>query len=308
MGTRLSIAAPDDLSLPRDANSYGYIRLAPDRWDADRQCLCTVLDLDNGPVRLDVAQQERGRLRAIADRALLRSEQSSVRAAMTRMLRLDETEDDIAAFHAIDPRWKTSGRGRLFRSSSLLMDMVRTVTSCNIAWSGTVLMNERFCAVLGRGGAFPSALRLARTRPGTLRSRCRVGYRDTRLIELAKLFTRGEIDEAWMTDPVTPDDAVFAFLKTLPGFGPYAAANMMQLLGRYGFLAIDSEAVRHGKQTLGLTGSEREIVSQLRARYEPFGAHKFRSYWFELWEAYEKVHGPGHLWKPATPRAKASAR
>lgn len=33
----------------------------------------------------------------------------------------------------------------------------------------------------------------------------------------------------------------------LPGIGPFSAANMMQLLGRYERIACDSETVRHFK-------------------------------------------------------------
>ena len=45
MGTRLSIAAPADFRLARDVCSYGYFRLAPDRWDVPTQSLHTIFDL-----------------------------------------------------------------------------------------------------------------------------------------------------------------------------------------------------------------------------------------------------------------------
>jgi 3-methyladenine DNA glycosylase/8-oxoguanine DNA glycosylase len=299
MGSRLSIAAPEDFALARDANSYGYVRLAPDRWDATENCLRTVFDLDEGPAKLRIAQRAPARLEVVADRSLSRSEQQTTRGAIARMLRLDESAAQIAAFHAVDPRWRASGRGRVFRSPTLFQDVIRTVTSCNVAWSSTVNMNARFCTVLGRGGAFPQVQRLARVRPGTLRGRCRVGYRDQRIIDLAKMFADGSIDEAWLSDATQRDEDVFAFLKTLPGIGPYAAANIMQLLGRYSFLAVDSESVRHGRQELGMVGEDARVIAMLRQHYEPFGAHKFRSYWFELWTAYERKAGPAHEWKPA---------
>src|SRR5260370_139677 len=79
----------------------------------------------------------------------------------------------------------------------------------------------------------PRAARLAGMRSGTLRARCRVGYRDARMIELAQMFASGEIDAAWIEDPATPDDALWEAMLEWPGIGPYAAANIMQLLGRY---------------------------------------------------------------------------
>jgi 3-methyladenine DNA glycosylase/8-oxoguanine DNA glycosylase len=159
-------------------------------------------------------------------------------------------------------------------------------------------MNVRLCEVINPG--FPSPRQLARTRPATLRARCSVGYRDVRLVELAKLVASGEVNPEWFEDPANPDDAVYKALLELPGIGPYAAANAMQLLGRFSRLALDSESVRHGKAVLGLTGGERAIMKRLAAHYEPFGPHKFRSYWFELWDHYEQKRGPAWTWDPHT--------
>ena len=119
-------------------------------------------------------------------------------------------------------------------------------------------------------------------------------------MQLAKLFATGKIDEAWLESAHTPDDDVFKFLLTLPGIGPYAAGNIMQLLGRYSRLALDTESVRHGKAVLGYTGTDREILKTLAKHYEQFGAHQFKSYWFELWDFYESKRGPAHTWERET--------
>eukprot|EP00913_Durusdinium_trenchii_P005953 g5565.t1 len=220
------------------------------------------------------------------DRTLARGEQGEARSQITRMLRLDEDRASVRAFHRVDPRWRRSGRARLFRSPTLFEDVIKTVTSCNVAWPSTVNMNKRLCQTLGarceNAHAFPTAQKMARTRPGTLRGRCRVGYRDQRMVDLAKLFVRGEIDEMWLSDPATDDEDVFQFLVTLPGIGPYAASNIMQLLGRYSRIALDTESVRHGKTVLGMTGTDAQIMKKVAAHFEPFGEHKFKSYWFEL--------------------------
>jgi hypothetical protein len=120
------------------------------------------------------------------------------------------------------------------------------------------------------------------------------------MIDLAKLFLAGEIDEAWLADPSTPDDDVFAFLKGLPGLGPYSAANVMQLLGRYERLPIDTETFRHAKTVLGMDGTDAALAKRVEAHYAPFGRHKFRRYWFELWEFYEAKRGPAWTWDPDT--------
>lgn len=324
MGTRLTIRVPADFVLSRDVCSYGYFLLAPNRWDTKSQTLARTLHLAEGPTRAVLTQQPSGAgvspaklcgknthfcfphhpgspLRASFDRSLSRTEQAEARHRITRMLRLDEDETHTAAFHTLDPRWKSSGRCRLFRSPTLFEDVIKTVTSCNVTWPSTVNMNRRLCEVLGVGGAFPTAQRLARARPGTLRARCRVGYRDVRLVDLARLFVprAGKppaVDEAQLTDPATTDDAVFAFLTTLPGIGPYAAGNIMMLLGRYSRLAIDTETLSHAKTVLGMKGTANTLAKKLAAHYEPFGPCKFKSYWFERWDYYESKQGFSHNW------------
>jgi 3-methyladenine DNA glycosylase/8-oxoguanine DNA glycosylase len=185
----------------------------------------------------------------------------------------------------------------MMRSPSFFEDVIKTVTSCNVTWPSTVVMNIRLCEVVGRGGAFPTPKRLVRTRPATLRARCRVGYRDARIIELSEMFASGEVEPAWFEDPATPDDAIHEKLLEWPGIGPYAAANIMQLLGRYARLPLDSESIRHGKTVMGLKGSDRKIMKAMHRHFEPFGRHAFRSYWFELWEFYERKAGKSWTWE-----------
>lgn len=311
----LEILVPQDYLLHRDVCSYGYFRLAPNLWIPETQTLSRILDLPGGPVSLEITQPPRGGrgeaglrgkpLRVLPSRGLDAAERSAVFWAMKRMLRLDESKADLRAFHKVDPRWKASGRGRVFRSPTLFEDVVKTVTSCNVTWPSTVGMNRRLCEVMGRrspggGFAFPTVEKLARAKAVTLRSRCRVGYRDTRIVELARLFRKGEVDEAWLRDPATDDEAVFKFLKSLPGIGPYAAGNIMQLLGRYSRLALDSESLRHARAVLKMEGTDAELMKRLAGHYEPFGRHKFRSYWFEVWAFYESRKGPAHTWDKVT--------
>jgi len=299
VGSRLTVRTPDDYLFVRDVCSYGYFVLAPNVWDPIERSLTRKLELPGGPSTLVMTQpggQPGSPLRVVADRTVARGERAELVGALTRMLRLDESSADLAAFHRADPRWRPTGRGRLFRSPTLFEDVVKTVTSCNVAWPSTVKMNEKLCALAG--GVFPSPDRLARTRPRTLRARCGVGYRDARLVELARIFTRREIDEETLVDPASGDDDVFTALLGLPGIGPYAAGNIMQLLGRYTRLAIDTETERHARTVLGMTSSGRALTAAIEAHYAGFGDHRFRSYWFEVWAWYEKRRGPSWTWAP----------
>jgi 3-methyladenine DNA glycosylase/8-oxoguanine DNA glycosylase len=294
----LSLATPPGYIFHRDFCSYGYFLLEPNRWNPVTRTLTRPLNLETGVATLTIAQPDgkSSPVKAKADRALSRSEKQQATRQLRRMLSLDDT--GVAEFHRLDPRWKKSGRGRLMRSPTFFEDVVKTVTSCNVAWPSTIIMNRKLCEAFNP--AFPTPQQLARKRPATLRARCSVGYRDKRLVELAKLAASGHIDERWFEDPNTPDDALHQALIDLPGIGPYAAANIMQLLGRYHRLPLDSESVRHGKNILGFTGTEKQIMQQVDAHFAPFGPHRFRSYWFELWDFYEAKRGKSWTWDPAT--------
>jgi len=311
MGTRLTITPPADYVLARDVASYGYFVLAPNAWDARRGVLARPFHLADGLAAASIAQPGAGprdadawsttwrgagsALRVQVDRALTRVECAGLRAGIRRMLHLDD--EGVADFHRLDPRWRRSGRARIFRSPTLFEDVLKTVTSCNVTWSGTKQMNRRLCAAYSP--AFPRPADLARRRPETLRRLTGVGYRDARIIELARLFQGGEIDENRWIDPAVDDATVRAELLDLPGVGPYAAHNIMQLLGRYAFLAVDTETMRHARNELRCEGDDSSLRRQVEAYYEPFGRQRFRSYWFELWTAYERDHGPAWAWTGA---------
>lgn len=302
-----TIKPPADYSLVRDACSYGYFLLAPNRWNVKEQSLSRALLLDKAVVGI-IISQPKGRgtpLRIGTDCALTKVQRALAETQIRRMLRLDEDESHVRAFHKVDPRWKRSGRARLFRSPTLFEDVLKTVTSCNVTWPGTVQMNRRLCEVIGKQSpsgllTFPTPAALARTRPQTLRSRCRVGYRDLRIIELARMFAKNAPEVRIIENPSTPDDLLHETLLSLPGVGPYAAANIMQLLGRYSRLPLDTESVRHGRSVLGYTGSSKQVMKRVHEHFAPFASHAFRSYWFEMWIHYEKLQGPAHTWERDT--------
>lgn len=320
----LTLQPPADFSLPRDVCSYGYFLLAPNYWDPRAKTLWRVLNLQDGPILTHISQKRKGaKLTIKLSRTPSKPERTVLIQQVTRMLRLDESAEHTKRFHTLDNRYKATGRARLFRSPTLFEDVIKTVTSCNVTWPSTINMNKRLCEVVGdevelnasttspksqsatfRAFAFPTAHQLAKTRPATLRARCRVGYRDQRIIDLAKLFstptTKGGFDTAKIENPSTPDDEVFGALIELPGIGPYAAANIMQLLGRYARLPLDTESVRHGRTMLGFKGSSAQVMKKVIQHFAPMGDQAFRSYWFEMWTFYESKHGPAYTWERDT--------
>lgn len=301
---QLTLRPPGDYRLSRDVCSYGYFLLAPNRWDVGEQTLSRGLVVGRRVFGVQIAQPSRragGALVVSLDRAATAPERESLRSQISRMLRLDEDTALVRAFHRADPRWKRSGRARLFRSPTFFEDVVKTVTSCNITWPGTVHINRRLCEVLGARSAsgllaFPEARVLARTDPLLLRERCRVGYRDRRLVELATLWGADRSAIRAIESGTLSTDEIHERVLEWPGVGPYAAANLLQLLGRYERLPLDSESVRHGRTLLGFRGTSAAVMKRVAAHFAPFGEQAFRSYWFEMWAHYETLHGPASTW------------
>lgn len=325
----LTLPVPDDYVLARDVCSYGYFLLAPNLWSPHERRFITTLNTSRAAVTLTISQpprhtrsaeprsagpitsarellSTRGRpLHILPDRPLPPRDERLVRDQLTRMLNLTTTARDLREFHRLDPRFKPLGRGRLFRSPSFFEDVIKTVTSCNVTWPGTISMNARLCATLGRRSpthrhAFPTPQALAAVAPARLRATCRVGYRDARLVELATRFADGRVDVEWFENPSTPDADLRAALLDLPGVGPYAAHNILQLLGRYDHLPLDTESVRHARNVLNFKGTSHSLMKRIDAHFAPFAPHRFRSYWFELWNFYEARRGHSWTWDPAT--------
>src|SRR5690606_29834930 len=84
-------------------------------------------------------------------------------------------------------------------------------------------------------------------------------------------------------------------LRRIHGIGPYAAASLCMLLGRYDVLAIDTELVRVIKQR---HPRRRITPAAVRRYYAAWHPYQFLAYWWELWSGYEHRHGPAHTWHP----------
>ena len=69
-------------------------------------------------------------------------------------------------------------------------------------------------------------------------------------------------------------------LMAIQGVGPYAAANLLMLLGRYDFLPIDSWAIKLVSQHLG----RRAKPADVETMFAPWGQWKALAYWFWDWD------------------------
>lgn len=281
MTSLLTMALPRGFDLRLAVCSYGFYLLAPNRWDDATASLSRPLRGEGDRVIAVNLRVRSGRLHVACEGALSPGDRSMLRRQVARMLRLDE--DFTGWFRRHRPA-RQRGFARLFRSPTLFEDMVKTFSCCNVTWKNTLTMNRLLCEQHG-GGAFPTPRELAQLRPATLRRTCKVGYRADRIVRLARDFTHGRWRDAWFEDPTLSTDTLVNRLRAVHGVGPYAAANLCQLLGRYDRLAIDSETYRHFCRVEGIPRPDRPAIlhDRIEARYARFAPYQFLAYWYELW-------------------------
>lgn len=287
-GSTLQLRVPENFDLSAAVCSYGYFKLAPNRWDPATRRLMRPLRGDGERlVHARIAQTRRGPLRICCDRRLRRAEAWRIRRQVARMLRTDE---DFTAWRRLHAPARRAGFGRLFRSPDFFEDAVKTITACNVSWSNTITMNRMLCERIGRGG-FPTPRQLAAAGPMHLRRSCRVGYRAERIVGLARDVSRGKIDVAWLEDPQRTSDEIHDRLLKIDGIGPYSAANLCQHLGHYDRLAIDTETYRHvtGRRGESRQPNRASLDRRIRARYQKYRPYQFLAYWFELWTGYRRA-------------------
>jgi len=300
-GSNLTLPVPRGFDLRAAVCSYGYFILAPNHWDNDTRSLTRPLHGKRGrPVRVTISQPKSNRrtLRVACDKRLDVDERAAIKAQTKRMLRVDE---DFSGWFRSHPIARRKKFGRLFCSPTLFEDIVKTVTGCNVTWSNTVRMNRFLCEKVGARGAFPTPKQLANITPARLKADCKVGYRAERIIRLARDVQTGRLDLAWFETPGLSADETYDSLLKIHGIGPFAAANICQLLGHYDRIAIDTETYRHFCKTFGIKRPKdpSKLHSRIEKHYAQYAPYQFLAYWFELWCGYETANGkPAPQWLP----------
>lgn len=290
---RMSLGpVPPAFRLTRTAMSHGWCALPPTAYDESRDVLHRTLALpDAGPVTVSVRQRADGRLEASWGRVEgTCDDRIAIKAALRRMLALDDDLTELYAVCAADPAasWVCElGVGRLLRSPTAFEDLVKTLTTTNCSWALTKSMCRRLVETLGATGAageraFPTAAAIAAAGEPHLRDEVRAGYRSRAFVELAERVASGELPvERWLAaapDPLLDEDVLSALLA-LRGFGPYAAQGMLGLLGRPRGLALDSWVRAKLPRLLGVPSM---TDADIAARYSAYGRWGGTVLWLEL--------------------------
>jgi N-glycosylase/DNA lyase len=244
----ITIPTPREFSFKRTVISHGWCVLPPFAIDREKWRLTRTLDLKGAhPVTISIRANKR-KLLIDTSRRLNQSETKKVVAAVRHMLRLD---DNIEEFYRLvaddnDFNWvPLQGAGRLLRSPTVFEDLVKMICTTNCSWALTQKMVTGLVGSLGRESTsgsrtFPSPEAMALMPVKFYVNEVRAGYRSEYLKELADRVASGALDvEAWFQSPLNTAELTKE-MRGVKGVGPYAAENLLKLLGRYDGLALDS--------------------------------------------------------------------
>ncbi|MDE2820695.1 MAG: 3-methyladenine DNA glycosylase [Chloroflexota bacterium] len=269
--------------------SHGWYMLAPFSWDEETGALSTIYRTAAGAVlSLELRAPER-RLRVdLPDLGGLGAElQGEVEALVRRILSLDwDLRPFYAAMRDFDGYdWlEAEKRGRILVGGSLWEDLAKVLLTTNTTWAQTVQTCARLCQLgaphpsLPGRHAFPGAGQIAALDFDVFAEALRAGYRNAYLYELAGRIAGGGLDlDAWLS---LDSDALYAAVKSLKGFGDYAAGSIARLAGHFDRIAIDS-ACRETYALLhndGTKGSDADIARH----YAAFGQWRGLVMWMDI--------------------------
>ena len=290
-------AGGEPVDFRRTLASHGVADLPPNRIDEEAWTLELTLPLDGKAprtVRVSDARTGYAKLDVLGP-APGAADLERLRSAVAHVFRLDE---DLTPFYeaaAADPElsWATAGAGRLLRSPTVFEEVVKTICTTNCTWSATVRMVSALVENLGEtaigapqqgphGRAFPTPEAMARKSSAFYTETVRAGYRGEYLRALAKSVASGKLDLEALgraSPEELPDDEVAAQLLALPGVGPYAAAHVMMLLGRYSRLILDSWT---RPKYLRVSGSKRAKDTTIERRFRRYGPYAGLAFWLYL--------------------------
>lgn len=211
---------------------------------------------------------------------------AAVERSSTRILQLDR---DLSEFEG---RARTAGDsfavavergfGRLLRAPTLFEDVVKVLATTNTMWAGTVAM-VRNLVDMTRGDGFPSPARVAGLGPDRLAAEGRWGYRATYLAGFAESVASGATDLADWESWEGSTEELEAEIRRVPGLGPYAAAHVLMLLGRFDRIGIDTAFRSFVRQKYFPRARKPVADRKMLAVYDGWGEWRALAYWADLW-------------------------
>ncbi|MGH2710161.1 MAG: DNA-3-methyladenine glycosylase family protein [Actinomycetota bacterium] len=286
------------MDFRRTLASHGVASLPPMLLDEDtfERLELTIPIGGSRPRTVTVTPGRKGHARVkVHGRAPGATASESLLVAIRHVLNLDE---DLSGFYSQagrDPElaWVTSGAGRMVHSPTVFEEVVKTICTTNCSWALTTKMVTALVEHLGeaapgapkegwRGRIFPTPEAMAAAPERFYKEVVRSGYRGPYLRTLARMVSSGDVDLESLGEPSNPmtDDQVEEALVALPGVGPYAAAHIMLMLGRYSRLILDSWT---RPKYARVRGSKRVVSdATIVRRFRPYGPHAGLAFWCYL--------------------------
>jgi 3-methyladenine DNA glycosylase/8-oxoguanine DNA glycosylase len=278
-------------SLSSVIHSHGWIQLLPFENLDDHQAFAYTFQMSDGKVLRFEAREENGKISVTVPDELSNSELVELRQTISWMLALDVDLTDFYRAAVDEPRLQKAIRksaGRILRASSLFEDVLKTILTTNTLWAATISMNRKLVEHFGTSleenpaiRAFPIASTLVNVSEDELKEKVRVGYRAPFIHDLAKRTSEGSLDlEAYRNSTLTTVELKKELLG-LKGIGPYAAAHLLMLMGRYDFIPIDSWALK--MVSLEWHNGDPVKPKDVEIAFERWGQFKGLAYWMWDW-------------------------
>lgn len=288
-------------SLFATAVSHGWYQTLPFRWVAERGALQRAEYLHGCGVLLVEMTEDRSTRRGHRDVVVCVTGENARRAGVAReierrcvsMLHLDE---DLREFYALCKRTPglegvpALGAGRWMRASSLWEDVVKTVLGTNVLWKQAVAMINRLaqlgapCPADETLRSWPSPGAVLRGGEKHLRDVVRAGYRAPYILSLAHAQKTGgaDLDVLDAGAHEVGSGELYKSLVALPGVGKSSAHFIMNLLGHYDHISVDSATFAYAKRAL--FRGRRPTEAQIRRRFAKFGRWQSLIYWAGRWQ------------------------
>jgi 3-methyladenine DNA glycosylase/8-oxoguanine DNA glycosylase len=286
-------------------NSHGWRQLAPFHLEEETSTLHYVLRLSHGRV-IELKLRDAMDGLTVETEKLNKTEKKEVTDIVTWMFALDM---DFSRFYAASrgepklARAKKLFLGRLLRSPTLFEDVIKTILTTNTLWAATNNMSRKLVDEFGEPvgfdtpfatnaqgystndmkRAFPTPEAIAASNPDYIKEKIRVGYRAPAIHQLAVRVASGQLDLESLKTAELPTLELRKELMRINGVGPYAAANLLMLLGRHDFIPIDSSALSVVSQEW-YRGNP-VTAKEVEKRFAKWGEYKGLAFWFWDWKA-----------------------
>jgi N-glycosylase/DNA lyase len=295
----VQIPTPPDFSFDRTVRSHGWFDLPPFAYDRDAATLgfAYIDDATASVVGVTVRPNGRGLVAAVSARGAAAARRAA--GVVRAVLRLDQELAAVRAALAGAPELVAcvdAGGGRLMRAPTVFEDVTKMLCTTNCSWGLTRVMVERLVEKAGARGpggarAFPTAEALAGKPVGFFRDAVRAGYRAPYLKELATRVASGELELEALRDPAVPSETAYERLRSITGIGPYAADNLMRLLGHYDRLGLDSWCRARFMKLYPRT-RKAGLDAAIARRYRPYAPWSGLAMWLDLTKRWHEVDAP----------------